>query len=145
MNAPKMLGVGQDTTLVERDDAAAGPSWPTSEPISPEEKQMRRYETARSEGPDQQEPGDGLALCPAWRALLYVALFYVAAVGLAGCAAYCASPSANFAEPARARTEQAALPAAVPVADQVRAIDERLRKIESLVAGWREPGRVARR
>jgi hypothetical protein len=113
--------------------------------MSPEDEPRRRDEPARREGPVQQEPGDGLALCPTWRALLYVALFYVAAVGLAGCAAYCASPGLTFVEPTRARTEQAAAPAVIPVADQIRAIDERLHKIESLVAGQREPGRVARR
>jgi hypothetical protein len=113
--------------------------------ISPEDKQMRHDETAQCDGPVQQGPGDGLALCPAWRALLYVVLFYVGALGLAGYAACCASPSSNFVESARASTEPAAAPAAVSVADQIRAIDERLRKIESLVDTQRDPGRVARR
>ena len=119
--------------------------WPASEPISPEGKQMRREETARCEGPVQQERGDDLALCPAWRALLYVALFYVGALGLACCAAYRASPSSDSVEPTRARTEPAAASGAVSVVDQIRAIDERLRKIESLVASERDRGQVARR
>jgi hypothetical protein len=106
---------------------------------------MQRDETARYEGSVEQEPGDELALCPGWRALLYVALFYAGALGLAGCAAYCASPDLNVVEPARAGTERAVAPAAVSVAEQIRAMDERLRKIESLVAGQRDQGQAARR